>query len=83
MGSVHRGSPYIWGTETHRNSKGRFYAFGRQRPKIVRAHKVGEGDPSCLEITDGVEAPGNCKRTEDKPLYLGKKRDRNHITGLC
>lgn len=47
-----------------------------------QVHQVGEGDHTCLEITDGGEAPGNVKRAEDKPLYLGGKRT-GISTGLC
>lgn len=46
---------------------------------------MGEGDPNCLEeITEMGEAPGNFKRKEDKPLYLGKKKGgESHHRELC
>lgn len=47
-----------------------------------RVHQVGEGDHTCLEITDGGEVPGNVKRAEDKPLYLGGKRNGNQHRAL-
>lgn len=43
-----------------------------------RGHQVGEGDHTCLGITDGGEAPGSCKRTEDKPLSGGKRNGNQH-----